>query len=128
MKHVKTPGARVLLPEIKAGIKPNTNVYSDERGAYKTLPQLGYPHGTVKHYQSQFKNGNAHTNTVEGLWSHFKRGIDGIYIHVSSKHLQKYCSEFEYRYKTRDMSDIERFSQWFSSSLCRLTYKELING
>lgn len=126
MKHVKSSGSRVLLPEIQASVRPHSTVYSDEWGAYKTLPRLGYPHETVKHYKLEFKRGSAHTNTVEGLWSHFKRGIDGIYIHVSDKHMQKYCSEYEYRYNTRDMSDIERFSQWFAYSLCRLTYKELV--
>lgn len=126
MKHVKSSGSRVLLPQVQASVKVNSTVYSDEWGAYKTLPKLGYPHKTVKHYNLEFKRGNAHTNTVEGLWSHFKRGIDGIYIHVSPKHLQKYCSEYEYRYNTRDLTDIDRFSQWFGYSLCRLRYNDLI--
>lgn len=128
IKHVKTAGARILLPEIKAGVKPATTIYSDEWRGYDTLPQLGFPHGTVNHSRREFKLGDVHTNTVEGFWSHFKRGIDGIYIHVSPKHLQKYCNEYQYRYNTRDISDMERFSQWFAHSLCRLTYKELING
>src|SRR3989344_4582237 len=126
MKHVKSSGARVLLPEIRSTVKPASTIYSDEWGAYKTLPKLGYPHGTVKHHQLEFKRGNAHTNTVEGLWSHFKRGIDGIYIHISSKHLQKYCSEYEYRYNTRDMTDGERFNDWFANVHGRLSYKELL--
>ena len=124
--HVKGAGARALLPQIQQNIAPNTQIYSDEYGAYKTLPRLGYPHGTVRHRNMQFRNGNAHTQTIEGIWSHFKRGINGTYHHVSAKHLQKYCSEYEYRYNTRDISDIERFSEWFSSSLCRLKYKDLI--
>ncbi|OGL35661.1 hypothetical protein A3F38_02455 [Candidatus Saccharibacteria bacterium RIFCSPHIGHO2_12_FULL_48_21] len=128
IKHVKSAGARALLPEIQQNIAPNTQIYSDEYGAYKTLPRLGYPHGTVRHRSNQFRNGDIHTQTIEGIWSHFKRGINGTYHHVSPKHLQKYCSEYEYRYNTRNISDIERFSEWFASSLCRLTYKELINA
>ena len=128
IKHIKSAGARALLPEIQQNIATNTKIYSDEYGAYKTLHRLGYPHGTVHHRTMQFRNGDAHTQTIEGIWSHFKRGINGTYHHVSAKHLQKYCSEYEYRYNTRDITDIERFSEWFGSSLCRLKYKELING
>jgi transposase-like protein len=128
IKHIKSAGARALLPEIQQNVALNTQIYSDEYGAYKTLPRLGYPHGTVRHRSMQFRNGDIHTQTIEGIWSHFKRGINGTYHHVSPKHLQKYCSEYEYRYNTRNISDIERFSEWFASSLCRLTYKELING
>lgn len=128
IKHVKSAGARALLPEIQQSVKPDTQIYSDEYGAYKTLPRLGYPHGTVRHRSNQFRSGDIHTQTIEGFWSHFKRGINGTYHHVSAKHLQKYCSEYEYRYNTRSISDIERFSEWFANSLCRLTYKELIDG
>jgi transposase-like protein len=126
IKHVKSSGSRVLIPQIQSNIKPDSTIYSDEWGAYRLLPNLGYPHQTVKHYKREFKRGDAHTNNIEGFWSHLKRGIDGIYIHVSPKHLQKYCSEYEYRYNTRDLSDIERFSNWFSLSICRLKYNELI--
>jgi transposase-like protein len=126
IKHEKSSGARVLLPQIQANIKPSSMIYSDNWQGYKTLPKLGYPHGSVNHSEFQFRLADAHTNNIEGFWSHLKRGIDGIYIHVSPKHLQKYCSEYEYRYNTRGLSDIDRFSEWFSFPLCRLTYKELI--
>jgi hypothetical protein len=57
-----------------------------------------------------------------------KRSIYGVYHHISPKHLQKYCSETEYRYNTRKMTDGERFDNWFGNINMKLGYKELING
>jgi len=119
--------ATVALPFIRANIKAGTTIHSDESRIYHRVKRE-YEHAFVNHSKLEYVRDNVHTNTIEGFWSHLKRGIDGIYIHVSPQHLQKYCSEYEYRYNTRGMSDIERFSDWFSHSLCRLTYKELING
>ena len=70
----------------------------------------------------------AYTNTAESFWSHLKRGIDGIYHHVSSKHLQLYCNEYTYRWNTRNMTDGERFVSWFSGiDNKHLMYKALTN-
>lgn len=126
--HVKSSGSRALLPPIQTNVKPDTRIFTDEYGVYKNLSKMGYPHDTVHHRTMQFRKGNAHTQNIEGFWSHMKRGINGVYYHVSPKHLQMYCNEYQYRYNTRQMTDIERFSEWFGYSLCGLTYKELING
>ena len=48
------------------------------------------------------------TNTVEGYFATLKRGIDGVYHHVSKTHLNRYLSEFDFRYNHRDVSDTER--------------------
>jgi hypothetical protein len=52
--------------------------------------------------------GKAHTNTAEGFFSQLKRSIDGTFHHVSSKHLHRYLSEFDYRYNTRKWKDGDR--------------------
>ncbi len=57
-------------------------------------------HETVNHGHKEYVRGEAHTNTIEGYWSHLKKGLDAIYIHVSKKHLQKYCDEYAYRYNS----------------------------
>ena len=49
-----------------------------------------------------------HTNTVENYFSIMKRGINGVYQHVSQKHLKRYLGEFDFRYNTRDVTDFER--------------------
>lgn len=103
-KHVKSTGARVLLPEIEKGVAKGTDIYSDEWGAYKTLKRRGYSHTTVNHSALEFVRGTAHTNTIEGFWSQLKRSIDGTYHAVSPKYLQSYVNEFAFRYNHRTVA------------------------
>ncbi len=100
-KHVKSSGARVLLPEIEQNIAKGTNIYSDEYGVYRTLKKRGYSHTTVNHSALEYVRGIAHTNTIEGFWSQLKRSIDGSYHAVSPKYLQSYVNEFVFRYNHR---------------------------
>jgi ISXO2-like transposase domain len=55
----------------------------------------------VNHKQSEYVRGDIHTNTVEGYFSILKRGIYGIYQHVSEAHLHRYLAEFDFRYSYR---------------------------
>jgi transposase-like protein len=126
IKHVPSSGVRVLIPEIQKNISPDATIYSDQYGSYKSLKRRGYTHTTVNHSKLEFARGLVHTNTIEGAWAHFKLGIAAIYLGVSVKHLQLYCSEFEYRYNTKEMTDYERFASWFSNCRGRVTYKKLI--
>ncbi len=54
-------------------------------------------HKIIKH-KERFCNDDIHTNTIEGFWSIVKRGIYGIYQHVSTKYLDGYLIEFAYKY------------------------------
>ena len=81
----------------------------------------------VKHGKSEYVRGRSHTNTIEGFWSLLKRGIIGQYHWISSKHLDRYIKEFEFRYNTREMSCSDRFSLILGLSEKRLTYKHLIS-
>lgn len=105
----------------------NATIYTDEHMPYRTLPKLGFKHESVNHGVKEFVNGMASTNTAESFWSHLKRGINGIYHHVSAKHLQFYCDEYSFRWNIRDMTDGERFEAWFGNiGGKRLMYKTLI--
>lgn len=68
------------------------------------LGKLGYEHGAVNHQAEEWKRGIHHTNTIEGFWSHLKRGISSTHVSVSKKHLQRYVDEFAFRYNNRDAS------------------------
>lgn len=100
-KHVKSSGARVLLPEIARHINTTAKIYSDEWGSYKRLVKLGFNHGSVNHKQGEFSKDGVHTNTIEGFWSQLKRSINGTYHVVSPKYLQHYVDEFAFRYSLR---------------------------
>jgi transposase-like protein len=104
VKHVKSSGARALLPEIATMVEPGANIYTDEYRAYITLARRGYTHTTVNHSKLEYVRGHVSTNTAEGLWSQIKRSIDGTYHAVSPKYLQNYLNEFAFRYSLRSVA------------------------
>lgn len=65
-----------------------------------------YPHDKVDHSKRQYVIGAVHTNTIEGFWSIFKRGIVGTFHKVSDKYLALYVAEFQFRYNNRFTADI----------------------
>ena len=101
IKHVKSSGTRVLVPEIQKNIEQTATIYSDEHGSYKLLKKRGYQHETVNHSKQQFVVGRVHTQNVENFWSQFKRGIYGVYRHCDKQYLQQYANEYAFRYSNR---------------------------
>ena len=110
---------------IKDFVKFGTTIVSDGWRGYKGLSEH-YKHVVVEHSKGVYVNNGFHTNSIEGFWSQLKRGIIGIYHLVSSKHLQRYCNEFEYRYNTRHLSDGERLYKFLLECINRLKYDTLI--
>jgi transposase len=96
--HVKSSGARVLLPKIISNVVTDATIFSDDWRAYIRLPLFSYQHATINHSEGKYVNGHIHTQNVENLWSHIKLGIKGVYRHVSPKHLQAYIDEYSFRY------------------------------
>ncbi|QES88404.1 IS1595 family transposase [Rhizosphaericola mali] len=86
-----------IQPLINSNVKKNSTVFTDEWHGYNGLSSR-YNHLFVDHGRGQYVDGNIYTNTLEGFWSHVKRTINGSYIHVSKKHLQKYIDEVSFRY------------------------------
>lgn len=115
-----------LFPPIQRNIERGSTVMTDELASYKALPALGYGHESVSHAKGEYVRGNISVNGCENFWKHFKKGIEAIYIHVSKKHLQKYCDEFAFRFNQRDKKDSERFEAWFGQCGKRLTLKGLV--
>lgn len=124
-KAVENVKMKTIMPLIQKNIAPGSNIMTDEYNIYNQVKQ-SYNHQFVKHIAKEYARGDVHTNTIEGFWSHLKRGISAIYVQVSKKHLQKYCDEFSFRYNSRKMQDFERFTDWFTVCDKRLTYKTLI--
>jgi hypothetical protein len=65
-----------------------------------------YPHATVDHAKHQYVLGAVHTQTIEGFWSIFKRGIVDSFHKVSAKYMSLYVAEFQFRYNNRSNDDI----------------------
>ena len=87
---------------------PSSRLLTDDSVLYTKIGKPFAKHETVKHTINEYARGDVHTNTVEGFFSLLKRGIFGTFHAVSPKHLHRYCSEFEFRYNSRKMTDGER--------------------
>jgi len=127
-KVVPSTHAKELLPIVLKNLPPNTILMTDQNYTYRRLKGY-YKHFVVNHGIGEYvRNGNIHTNSIEGFWSLFKRSIIGVYHYVSPKHLQKYVDEMSFRYNTRTFGEGARVNQLLLNSGHRLTYNELIKN
>lgn len=127
---VKTTDAETLHNIMGENVSEGSTVVTDAYRSYNGLSDR-YTHVVVKHeeggYTVTIGNKKFHTNNIENFWSIFKRGIIGIYHFVSAKHLQRYCSEFGYRYNERELTGVERFeTALLKCDGTRLKYETLI--
>jgi transposase-like protein len=99
--HVDDIKAKTVVPILKANIAREARVMTDEAGQYIHLKKDFAEHGVVRHGQGEYVRDDIHTNTLEGYFSIFKRGMKGVYQHCSEKHLHRYLAEFEFRYNNR---------------------------
>jgi transposase len=97
-KVVDDAGAKTILPHVRTKVLPESVVYTDEAAVYQQLGNMGYEHDWVSHTNKVYVSGNVHTNTIDGFWTHLKRGVSGVYRGVSPKHLQSYLDEYVFRY------------------------------
>ena len=93
--------AKTLTPILLENISKEATVYTDEAGQYRRLGDEFADHDFVRHSAGEYGRGPIHTNTIEGYFSIFKRGMKGVYQHCSKRHLHRYAPEFEFRYNNR---------------------------
>jgi hypothetical protein len=74
---------------------------TDESSLYPKVGTEFASHETVCHSAGEYVRGEVHTNTMDGYWGLFKRGMRGIYQHCGEQHLRRYLTEFEFRYNNR---------------------------
>ena len=103
---VKRASKAQILPIIRANLAKEARVITDESGVYRDL-DTEYMHAFVTHSKGQYGRGTIHTNTVEGYYSVFKKGMRGVYQHCSEKHLHRYAAEFDFRYSNREANGID---------------------
>lgn len=95
---------------VKQGLKsvsPDAHLMTDQATVYMNLGKKFASHQTVNHGIMEWKRGNAHTNTIEGYFSIFKRGMKGVYQHCNEDHLHRYLAEFDFRYNHRSALKID---------------------
>ncbi|WP_428408962.1 IS1595 family transposase [Hyphococcus sp.] len=125
--HVAKISGKDLRPYIVTQVSRKSTLMTDEGGQYRHVGKEFARHETVNHSIDEYVRGDAHTNTVEGYFSILKRGVTGVYHHVSEAHLKRYLCEFDFRYNERaalGVSDDERCAKAIQgSSGKRLTYR-----
>lgn len=101
------------------------------RAAFIGTGEKSASHKTVVHFQDEYVRGDAHSNTAENYFSILKRGIYGIYHHVSEAHLHRYLAEFDFRHSNRialGVDDVERTERAIRGIIGkRLTYRTTRN-
>ena len=102
---VESTNKRTLQNFVVRHTTAEAMVYTDEAAAYKGIPRR---HEAVAHSANEYVRGKAHTNGLESHWALLKRGIVGVYHHLSVKHLHRYVNEFEGRHNRRPMDTEEQ--------------------
>jgi transposase-like protein len=99
--HVAQADQNTVSQIMRENIAKETRIHTDESPIYNIVPWQFAKHETIKHRADEYVRGDVTTNTVEGYFSVFKRGMKGVYQHCAEKHLHRYLSEFDFRYNTR---------------------------
>jgi transposase-like protein len=109
--HVEGVRIADLKPIIRANVDRETNIMTDELTTYREIGHEFASHDTVNHSKDEYVRREGDnvitTNTVEGYYSIFKRGMKGVYQHCSEKHLHRYVAEFDFRYSNRSALGVE---------------------
>ncbi|HUS96139.1 MAG TPA: IS1595 family transposase [Hyphomicrobiaceae bacterium] len=114
--------------QIHGNVEVGTQLYTDDHIAFSDLDGLFYRHDTVNHSIGEYSRGPASTNSIESVWAVLKRGVHGVYHHVSPKHLARYVDEFTFRLNEGDVKrhTLARLDSFVGAIAGkRLTYKEL---
>jgi transposase-like protein len=99
--HVENADKATVNIIVGENIAREARVHTDESRLYTDVAGHAASHDSVKHSAKEYVRGEVHTNTVEGVFSIFKRGMKGIYQHCDEKHLHRYLAEFDFRYNNR---------------------------
>lgn len=117
-----------IEPIIRANVAAEAHLISDEHVVYKKLKTPLAKQSRVYHGVGEYARGSIHTNTIEGFFSIFKRGMRGVYQHCREKHLHRYLAEFDFRYSNRiarGCDDLERADRILNGFVGkRLTYQQ----
>lgn len=100
-KTIPTNGRKILVGIIKERIDPKARVMTDEYQAYSAIDKE-YKHESVNHSKEEWARDDVYTNGIEGAFSLFKRGIVGSFHQISTKHMDAYLDEFEWRFNNRE--------------------------
>lgn len=105
--HVDRANVATVTPIARKNILRETRLMTDELGIYRRVGKEFAAYETVNHAANEYVRGEVHTNTIEGFFSIFKRGMKGIYQHCGEQHLHRYLAEYDFRYNNRSALGVE---------------------
>jgi transposase-like protein len=121
--------AATIRKALTENVSPDSTLHTDQASHYKVPGRDFAKHETVDHSAREYARGDITTNTVEGFFSIFKRGMVGVYQHCGEQHLHRYLAEFDFRYSNRSalgVEDAERVRRMMEGiSGKRLTYRRI---
>lgn len=127
MFYVEKAAGSLIQPIVLENLSREARLMTDEATMYRRIGREFAEHGAVHHYNKEYVRGDVFTNTVEGCFSIFKRGMKGVYQHCAEKHLHRYLAEFEFRYSNREAlgcNDTDRSQEALKGVVGkRLTYR-----
>jgi transposase-like protein len=112
--HAAVADQETVRKIVTDNIHQESRLHTDESRLYHGADQHFAKHETVKHSAKEYARGDVNTNSVEGFFSIFKRGMKGVYQHCDEKHLHRYLAEFDFRYNNRTalgVTDKERVAK-----------------
>ncbi|MEI9431643.1 IS1595 family transposase [Mesorhizobium sp. Cs1299R1N3] len=129
--HVDTARIGTVMPIVRANIAKESALMTDQAGMYRRVGQEFASHDVVTHSKDEYVRyegeKTVHTNTVEGFYSIFKRGMKGVYQHCGEQHLHRYLAEFDFRYSNRIAMGVDDGTRAFialkGAAGKRLTYQ-----
>ena len=103
---IQSVDAATLTAFVRGAVSEKVSLLcTDQWAGYNGLNKE-FPHGVINHAKGQYVVGAIHTNTIEGFWSIFKRGVVGTFHKMSKKYMPLYVAEFQFRYNNRENADI----------------------
>lgn len=113
---------------IHGEVEVGSTLYTDNSATYDDLEGLFYHHHAVNHAAGEYGRGPVNTNSIESVWAVLKRGINGVYHHVSPGHLHRYVNEFTFRLNEGNVArhSLERLASFVDAVAGRrITYKQV---
>jgi hypothetical protein len=100
-------GGKEIQGIVLENLSREARLMTDEHVMYRRIGREFAEHSAVHHYNKEYVRGDVTTNTIEGAFSIFKRGMRGVYQHCREKHLHRYLAEFEFRYSHREAHGVD---------------------
>lgn len=125
---VQRVDGKTLKGAVRDNVDKKANIMTDEWRSYQGLNREYNSHNVIPHSKGVYSIGDIHVNNAESFFALLKRGVHGVFHHVSKQHLDRYCVEFSFRWNHRDITDGQRTVEAIKGmSGKRLVYKEIIS-